>query len=186
MFLGQRLAELLEGPFCTRRGRRIVMQDLAPAQFHDHEYIKDTESGCKHHEKVTSHDGLGMIVHEGQPPLTRIRRPTAITGRYLCTVRGETRIPSFNFSSLAMCSLPQVGFSAAIFRITLGGFLGRAGLPTRLDSQRQNKRSPRRSHRISVSGFTTTSAPRHSNSRLRQAISHLAQSWARWGLTLRA
>ena len=37
MFLCQRFAELLQGPFSTRMRRHIVMQDLAPAQFHDHE-----------------------------------------------------------------------------------------------------------------------------------------------------
>jgi hypothetical protein len=45
-------------------------------------------------------------------------------------------------SSLAMCSSPQVGFSAAIFRINSWRFLGSAGLPTGLDFQRQNKRNP--------------------------------------------
>jgi hypothetical protein len=50
--------------------RHIVMKDLAQAQFHNHEYIRDAESGCEHHEKVASHDSLGMIVHEGQPSLT--------------------------------------------------------------------------------------------------------------------
>ena len=62
MFLGQRLAELLERPFSSRMRRHIVMKDLAPAQFHDDEYIKETESGCEHYEEVTSDDGLGMIV----------------------------------------------------------------------------------------------------------------------------
>jgi len=37
MFLGQRLVELLERPFSARMRRHIVMQALAPAQFHDHE-----------------------------------------------------------------------------------------------------------------------------------------------------
>ena len=38
--------------------------------------------------------------------------------RYLPTVRGETRMVSFTFSSLAMRSSPHVGFSAAICRIS--------------------------------------------------------------------
>ena len=71
--------------------RHIVMKDLAPAQLHDDEYIKDTESGCEHHEKVTSDDGLGMIVHEGQPSLTRIWRPTAMAGQiFLHRARGNS------------------------------------------------------------------------------------------------
>jgi hypothetical protein len=79
-----------------------------------------------------------------------------------------------------------VGFSAAIFRINSWRFLGTLGLPAGLDFQRQNKRNPLRCHRFSVSGSTTTSASRQANSRLKQAISHLAESWARWGLTLRS
>ena len=56
MFLRKRLAELPQRPFSTGMRRHIVMKDLAPAQFHNHEYIpaqfhnheyiKDTESGC--------------------------------------------------------------------------------------------------------------------------------------------
>jgi hypothetical protein len=68
------------------------MQDSAPAQFHEHEYIEDTESGCDHDEEVAGYDRLGVISY----------------------VRGETRMPSFSFNSLAMCSCPQVGFSWAI------------------------------------------------------------------------
>ena len=40
--------------------------------------------------------------------------------RYLPTVRGETRMVGFSFNLLAMRSSPQVGFSAAISRISLG------------------------------------------------------------------
>ena len=39
--------------------------------------------------------------------------------RYLPTVRGETPMVSFSFNSLVMRSSPQVGFSAAISRISL-------------------------------------------------------------------
>jgi hypothetical protein len=70
-------------------GGHIVMQALAPAQFHDREYIKDAEAGCEHHERVTSHDGLGLIVHKGQPSLTRIRRPaTRWPAKYFRNVLG--------------------------------------------------------------------------------------------------
>src|SRR6516164_9467358 len=49
--------------------------------------------------------------------------------RYLPTVRGETRMVSFSFNSLAIRSSPQVGFSAAISRISLRRSLGIPGLP---------------------------------------------------------
>jgi len=73
--------------------------------------------------------------------------------RHLCTVRGETRIPSFSFNSLAMRSSPQVGLSAAIFRINSWRSLGNRGRPTAFDLQRQNRRNPLRRHRMSVSDF---------------------------------
>jgi hypothetical protein len=57
--------------------------------------------------------------------------------RYLLTLRGETRIPSFNRSSSAMRSSPQVGFSAAIRRVRHLSFADTGGLPTSLDFQRQ-------------------------------------------------
>ena len=40
MFLRKRLAELLQRPFSTGMCRHIVMKDLAPAQFHNHEYTQ--------------------------------------------------------------------------------------------------------------------------------------------------
>jgi hypothetical protein len=40
----------------------IAVQDSAPAQFHENEYIKDTESGCDHDEEVAGHHRLGVIV----------------------------------------------------------------------------------------------------------------------------
>src|SRR6266849_10992676 len=72
MFLRKRLAELLQRPFSIRMRRHIVMKDLAPAQFHNHEYIKDTESGCNHNEEVAGHHRLGVIANEGQPALARV------------------------------------------------------------------------------------------------------------------
>src|SRR5215469_1831291 len=57
--------------------------------------------------------------------------------RYFATVRGETRIPSFSFNSLAMRSSPQVGFSLANSRINPWRFFGKGGRPGDLDFQRQ-------------------------------------------------
>lgn len=47
--LRQRFTELLQGPSALVCGH-IVMQDLVPSQFHDHEYVKDAEAGREHHE----------------------------------------------------------------------------------------------------------------------------------------
>ena len=65
--------------------------------------------------------------------------PPAI--RYLCTVRGETRIPSVSFNSLAMCYSPYLGLSEAILRINSWRSLGNRGRPTVLDLQRQQMES---------------------------------------------
>jgi hypothetical protein len=103
----QGLTELLECPLACRMRRDVVMKDLSRPQFHDHLYIEDAESGGHYDEEITDHRCCGSGFRLGPPAV-----------RYLCTVRGETRIPSFSFNSLAMRSSPQVGFSAAIFRIS--------------------------------------------------------------------
>src|SRR5215469_4412776 len=106
--------------------------------------------------------------------------------KYLFTVRGDTRIPSLSFNSLAMRSSPQVGFSVAISRINCRRSLGRRGCPVGLDFQRQSNRNPLRCHRMRVSGFTFTSELPHGNIRLRVAIIHRMEWSARRGLTFRS
>jgi hypothetical protein len=64
--------------------------------------------------------------------------------------------------------------------------LGRRGLPTGRDFQRQNRRNPLRCHRISVSGLTTTKALRPSNHWLRKPINQRVESSARCGRRLRS
>ena len=56
--------------------------------------------------------------------------------RNVPTVRGETRMPSFRFSSLAIRSSPQVTFATAISRISLRKPFGKGGLPVALDLHR--------------------------------------------------
>jgi hypothetical protein len=91
-------------------------------------------------------------------------RPFGCRGRYLLTVREETRIPSFRRSSLAIRSSPHKGFSFAIRRIRaciLGGIRGRPGR----DFSRQNSFHPARCQRSIVSGRTTTRASRQLKNR---------------------
>jgi len=90
-------------------------------------------------------------------------RPRGRRGKYLLTVRGDTRIPSFNINSLAMRSSPHEGFSSAIWRISTCSSTGIGGRPGR-DFNRQNSFHPARCKRISVSGRTTVSASRQSKS----------------------
>jgi len=107
MIIRERFPQLLQGPLRAGVIGDVVVQDSAPTQFHENEYIKDTEAGRNYDEKVAGYHGLGMISHEGQPALLGIGAPAWAPARYLATVRGETRMPSFNFNSLAMCSCPR-------------------------------------------------------------------------------
>src|SRR5215472_600257 len=74
---------------------------------------------------------------------------------------------SLSFNSLAMRSSPQVGFSAAISRMSRRRFLGTCGLPTGRDFQRQKRRNPLRCQRRTVLGWTFTRASRQKNMRPR-------------------
>ena len=95
-------------------------------------------------------------------------RPLGNPGKYLLTVRADTRIPRFRRSSLAMRSSPHEGFSCAIRRIRACICWGIGGRPAR-DFSRQNNFHPTRCQRIKVSGRTTTSAPRQLKNRERSA-----------------
>jgi hypothetical protein len=44
------------------------MQNLAAAQFHDDQYIKDTEPGRDHGEEIAGNDDLGVVANKGRPP----------------------------------------------------------------------------------------------------------------------
>ena len=88
--------------------------------FHDDQHIQQPESGRYHDAEVTSDDGGGVIPEEGGPTLIAARLaggPNGTFGRYLRTVRGDTRRPSFSNNSSAMRSSPHEGFSRAILRI---------------------------------------------------------------------
>ncbi|MCU1335391.1 MAG: hypothetical protein JWO19_972 [Bryobacterales bacterium] len=179
MITGECFTQLLLGPFRAGVIGDVDVQDSAPAQFHENEYIKDTESGRHHDEEVTSHNSLGVIAHEGQPALAGIGLSAGTLGQILTHRAGRNRIPSFSFNSLAMCLSPQVGFSRAIWRINAWRSFGRRGRPVGQDFHRQKRRNPLRCHRISVSGLSTTKALRQSNHRLTKLISQRVESSAR-------
>ena len=48
----QRLTELLQGPLVRRVSRYPAVEDLAAAQFHHDQYIKDTETSRDHGEEI--------------------------------------------------------------------------------------------------------------------------------------
>src|SRR5215472_18291091 len=148
MIARQGLPELLQRPFRRGMGSDVLVENLAGSDLHCNEDVEGSECGGDHHEEVASHHCLGVVVDEGQPALFRVRRNRLSLRRYLPTVRGETRMVSFSFNSLAIRSSPQVRFSAAISRISLRRSLGIPGLPGSRDFQRQRRRNPMRCQRM--------------------------------------
>lgn len=72
-----RVAYMFTHSAIRRRGgrrmiRNTVMEDLAAAEFHDDEYIKDAKPSRNHGGEITGDDHLGVIANEGQPALGRI------------------------------------------------------------------------------------------------------------------
>ena len=92
---------------------------------------------------------------------------------------------SLSFNSLAMRSSPQVGFSAAISRMSPRRSWGRRGLPIGRDFQ-----APEETESLAVPveegiGLDVHKAPRHQNMRPRMTMISRVESWARCGFTLR-
>ena len=104
---------------------------------------------------------------------------------YLRTVRGETWIPTFSSSSLAMRSLPQRGFSRAMRRMRRCSSAGIAGRPGR-EFRRHSSFQALRCQRSHVSGRTTTNASRQSKSRDSRTRRSRVTGFIRCGLTLRS
>src|SRR5260370_17338493 len=63
------------GNSATRSKANIVRDDAATSHFHNHEHIQQAESGRYRHQKITRHDGLGVIADKG-PPVLRGSSPT--------------------------------------------------------------------------------------------------------------
>jgi hypothetical protein len=89
--------------------------------------------------------------------LAKTREPSPLL-MYLPTVLGDSRIWSFSNSSSAMRRPPQVGFSAAIWRINLLTSNAKSRLPADLDFQRQKRRKAARCQLIKAGGLTITRA----------------------------
>ena len=104
---------------------------------------------------------------------------------YFLTVLGETRMPNFTKSSLAMRSSPHKGFSFAIRRMSRRSSSGMGGRPGR-DLQRQNSRQPARCQRTIVFGRTTITHDRQSHNRESQARLKRVAASMRRGFTPRS
>src|SRR5215472_17013879 len=107
----QRFPELLPCPFRRGMGRGVVVENLAGSNLYHEEDIEGPEGGLDHHEQVACHHDLGMVADKvSQRCCGSGVRTGLCLRRYLPTVRGEIRMVSFRFNSLAMRSSPQVGF----------------------------------------------------------------------------
>jgi hypothetical protein len=101
--------QLLLGPFRAGVIGDVDVQNPAPAQFHENEYIKDTESGRHHDEEVTSHNSLGMITHEGQPALAGIGLSAGTLGQILTYRARRNPDAQLQFQLVGDVSLPRSG-----------------------------------------------------------------------------
>jgi hypothetical protein len=59
---GQKLAELLGGPFRGRMFSHVAMQNSARADLHRHEDIENPEIRGYRNEEIAGDDGLGVII----------------------------------------------------------------------------------------------------------------------------
>ena len=103
MFTGEGFAQLLLGPLCAGVIGDVDVQNFAPAQFHENEYIKDTEPGRDHDEEVTSHNCLSVIAYEGQPPLAGIGLSAGTLGQILAD--RARRNPNAQFQFQLVCDV---------------------------------------------------------------------------------
>ena len=55
----QCLAELLQRPIGLRLRRDVVVKNLSPTQFREHEHIQDSESGGDRDEEIAGHNSFG-------------------------------------------------------------------------------------------------------------------------------
>jgi hypothetical protein len=149
--------KLLRRPVCGRMRRDVPPENAPCADLRHHEHVHDAECRGDDDEEITRGDRPGVVPYECAPALCPLLRVPRNDGMYRRTVRGDTRMPSFSRSSLAMRSSPHVRFATAIVAISRCTSRAIAGRPGVRDFQRQNSRNPCRCQRISVSGFTISS-----------------------------
>src|ERR1043166_8783074 len=125
-----------------------------------------------------------MIVKECRPTLARRLPWPPPCFRYLPMIRESTNRPSLSESSSAIRSSPQLGFSCAIFTMSVRRFLGSGGRPACRDLQRQNRRNPARCQRTNVSGLTIARALAQGKNRLSITKANFAAEFGRRDLAL--
>ncbi len=91
---------------CARRVRvRKDLTKLVSSPFggwvfrHRHEKVQNAERSSDRHEEITRDTCIGMVANECGPTLIASVVSGRSGSRYFLTVRGETSMPSFSFSS---------------------------------------------------------------------------------------
>ncbi len=93
------LTKLVSSPFGGWVFRQIAMQNPARADLHRHENVQNAERSSDRHEEITRDTCIGMVANECGPTLIASVVSGRSGSRYFLTVRGETSMPSFSFSS---------------------------------------------------------------------------------------
>ncbi len=158
-FASDGLAQLLHRPSGSWMGGDVAMDEAPAAMFDHHKHVSQPERRGHDDQEIAGNDWCTRR-NVDQRKLLR-GRPGGRGGKYFRTVRGDTRIPSFNKSSFAIRSSPHQGFWFAMRRIRACNCWGIGGRPGR-DLSRQNNLHPARCQRIIVSGRTATSESRQS------------------------
>ena len=108
MIQAEHFAQLLQRPGAGRMSCDFAVDQATASMLDDYEHARHAEARWDGEAKITGEDSSGVQAHDRRPAQVPRGRPGECRGMYLRTVRGETRIPSFNGSSLAMRSSPQM------------------------------------------------------------------------------
>ena len=99
--------KLLRGPVRGRMRRHVPMQNPPGADFEHHEHVENPERGGNDDEEITREHASAMVTGANAFPLACSGSAVVATACTARTVRGDTWIPGFTKSSLAMCSSPH-------------------------------------------------------------------------------
>jgi len=123
--------QLLQRPRRGRMRRDVDVQQLPRCMMDEYEDVQGSKRRCDCYEEVTGDDRLRVIAQKSRPTLNRLAGDPAGFGMYFLTVRGETRIPNFTSSSLAMRSSHHSGVSLAMRPMSCRSSSGIGGRPGR-------------------------------------------------------
>jgi hypothetical protein len=108
------LSQVLQYPNATRVLRHAKVQNLPPVMRDYKEAVEHAKRKRRHGEEVHRSNRFSVISQERRPPLCRLRAAFLIQRS---TIRSERSKPSI-FNSPWMRGAPQVGFSAAMRKIS--------------------------------------------------------------------